>query len=348
MVDQFLARVLPVLERLNVTYEIVFVDDGSWDDTLLRLLEHRQANASIRIVAFSRRFGKEAATTAGLDHASAQAVVPIDCDLQDPPEVIEELLAKWRAGFDVVVATRRAREGETWMKRWTAAVFYRAFNLTAKPPIPPDTGDFRLMDRKVVQAIRRLPERSRFMKGLFAWVGFKQAAVVYDRQPRDRGCSKWNYGRLWNLAVQGITSFSSLPLRVWTYLGAIWISICILLGMIQAVHAFVPVVPAQRLRGPCCSPSRCWEFSLLRWVLSASTWHACWRKSRDGRSTSLANATGSAGDGPETLQVATSAWCRFPIHPTQPIAPTSACRHDHLLPLEIPNIRVQWFQGRLT
>ncbi len=244
MLDRFLARLLPVMHRLQMSYEVVFVDDGSSDDTLARLVALQQANPAIRIVALSRNFGKEAATTAGLDHVSGAAVVPIDCDLQDPPEVIEQLVQKWREGFEVVIATRRAREGESWLKRATAAAFYRAFNLVARQPIPPDTGDFRLLDRRVLRAIRRLPERTRFMKGLFAWVGFSQTAVLYDREPRCCGRSKWNYGRLWNLAVQGITSFSTLPLRIWTYLGAGWLAICLLLGMFDALHFLVPSVPA--------------------------------------------------------------------------------------------------------
>lgn len=233
-VDQFLDRVTPVLESLGVSYEIVFVDDGSADDTLQRLTEHRTRNRAIRIVALSRNFGKEAATTAGLDHARGAAVVPMDCDLQDPPEMLAPMLAKWREGFEVVVAQRSTRQGENWPKRWTAAAFYRVFNRVAQRPIPNDSGDFRLLDQKVVRALRRLPERTRFMKGLFSWVGFRQAIIQYEREPRCYGQSKWNYWKLWNLAVEGIVSFSSLPLRVWTYLGAMGLAVCGMLGLLDA------------------------------------------------------------------------------------------------------------------
>jgi hypothetical protein len=233
-VDQFLQRVVPFLERLQVGYELLFVDDGSSDDTLARLVRHRRENRAVRILSLSRNFGKEAATTAGLDYARGAAVVPIDCDLQDPPELIEPMLARWREGFDVVNAIRSTRQGERWSKRWTAAAFYRLFNLIARHPIPVDTGDFRLLDRKVVRAIRQLPERTRFMKGIFAWVGFKQATVYYRREPRSFGSTKWNFTRLLHLAIEGIVSFSTLPLRIWTPVGLACLAVCGLLAVFQA------------------------------------------------------------------------------------------------------------------
>ena len=218
-IDYLFKRLETVLDHLGTTYEIICVDDGSSDDTVEGLKRHRQRNPRIKIVALSRNFGKELALTAGIDYANGAAVVPIDADLQDPPELIEVLVAKWREGYDVVYAKRRSREGETWLKRVTANSFYRVMERMSKVPIPRDTGDFRLLDRRVVEVIKRLPERTRFMKGLFAWVGYRQAEVMYDREPRHSGQTKWNYWRLWNFAIDGIASFSLAPLRMWSYVG---------------------------------------------------------------------------------------------------------------------------------
>lgn len=216
-----LERVLDGLRArdASLSYEIVCVNDGSRDDTLARLIGHHQRNPAVKVVSFARNFGKEIALTAGIDHAQGDAVVPIDADLQDPPELIGDLVAKWREGYDVVYATRRSRAGETWLKKVTANTFYRVIDAMSEVAIPPNTGDFRLMDRRVVDALRHLPERNRFMKGLFAWVGFRQTAVLYDREPRYGGRSTWNYWRLWNFALDGITSFSMWPLKVWSYIG---------------------------------------------------------------------------------------------------------------------------------
>ena len=219
--DQLFARLLPVVERLNLTYEIVCVDDGSTDSSVTRLLELRQRIPALKLVSLSRNFGKDVALSAGFDYARGAAVVPLDADLQDPPELIEQMVVKWREGFDVVYATRRRREGESMVKRATARYFYRIFDRITDIPIPHDTGDFRLLDRRVVDVLVRLPERTRFMKGLFAWVGFRQTALVYDREPRNAGQTKWNYWRLWNFAIDAVTSFSSLPLKVWSYLGLV-------------------------------------------------------------------------------------------------------------------------------
>jgi glycosyltransferase involved in cell wall biosynthesis len=218
-IEPFLARAKPVLDGLGEAYEIVFVDDGSSDETLARLVAWRERDPAIKIVGLSRNFGKDIALTAGLDHACGAAVVAIDVDLQDPPEVIPDLVAKWREGHDVVYAKRMSRAGDTAAKRLSAAWFYRVHHALSDIDIPSDTGDFRLMDRKVIDALGRVGERNRFMKGLFTWVGFRQAEVGYRREARAAGDSKWTYWRLWNFALDGITSFSTLPLRVWTYLG---------------------------------------------------------------------------------------------------------------------------------
>lgn len=218
-IDYLFERLRSVLSRLNMTYEIVCVNDGSKDKTIEYLIDYHHQDPRIKVVNLSRNYGKEIALSAGLDYAKGEAVVPIDADLQDPPELIEQLVAKWREGYDVVYATRRTREGESWLKRFTANAFYRIIDNISRVPIPRDTGDFRLLDRRVVEAIKKLPERNRFMKGLFAWVGFKQASVLFDRPSRHKGETKWNYWRLWNFALDGITSFSLLPLKVWSYIG---------------------------------------------------------------------------------------------------------------------------------
>jgi polyisoprenyl-phosphate glycosyltransferase len=217
--DEFFARVLPVLENLNCSFEIVCIDDGSSDGSLERLLVLRERMPNLKVLSLSRNFGKDIALSAGFEHVSGAAVVPIDADLQDPPELIEQMVAKWREGFDVVYATRAHRDGESLLRRASARYFYRIFDRITDIPIPPDTGDFRLLDRRVVDILVRLPERTRFMKGLFAWVGFKQTALSFDRPERHTGSTKWTYWRLWNFALDAITSFSSVPLKVWSYVG---------------------------------------------------------------------------------------------------------------------------------
>ncbi|GAA6621732.1 glycosyltransferase family 2 protein [Scytonema sp. NUACC26] len=220
-INYLFERLTSVLNRLNMKYEIICVNDGSKDNTLKYLVQHNSLNPTIKVVNLSRNFGKEAALSAGIDHTSGAAVVPIDADLQDPPELIEELISKWREGYDVVYATRRSRQGENWLKRFTAAAFYRVISKISRIQIPRNTGDFRLLDRRVVEVIKQMPERTRFMKGLFAWVGFKQIAILYDRPPRYKGTTKWNYWRLWNFAIDGIASFSLIPLKVWSYIGVL-------------------------------------------------------------------------------------------------------------------------------
>jgi glycosyltransferase involved in cell wall biosynthesis len=217
--DYLFDRLVTLLDTLNLKYEIVCVNDGSRDNTLQRLIEHHHRNPVIKIVNFSRNFGKEIALTAGIEFATGDAVIPIDADLQDPPELIGELITKWREGYDVIYCKRRSRQGETWLKKITANVFYKVMEKMTPVAIPRDTGDFRLIDRCVVEALKQLPESRRFMKGLFAWVGFRQTFIEYDRHPRFQGKSTWNYWKLWNFALEGIISFSSIPLRIWSYLG---------------------------------------------------------------------------------------------------------------------------------
>ncbi|MCI0151933.1 glycosyltransferase family 2 protein [Paraburkholderia sediminicola] len=229
VVDAFFRAVTPVLQSIDdADYEIVCVNDGSTDSTLARLLVACTINPHIRVVDLSRNFGKEAALTAGIDEAAGAAVIPFDADLQDPPEAILTLVARWREGFDVVLAKRAGRHTDSYAKRGTAALFYRVHNAISDLTIPEDTGDFRLMSRQVVDALKRLPENRRFMKGLFAWVGFRTAHIEYVRCPRAGGESKFSGWKLWNFGLEGLTSFGSLPLRVWTYIGGATAAIAIL------------------------------------------------------------------------------------------------------------------------
>lgn len=219
VLDQFHARLSATMNAIGVDWEVIYVNDGSRDRSLdiMRALHARDAH--VAMLNLSRNFGKEIALTAGLDRAAGDAVVVIDADLQDPPELIPQLVEVWAAGVDVVYAQRRSRSGESWLKRQTAFAFYRVMRRLTKIDIPPDTGDFRLMSRRVVDALLQLREHHRFMKGLFAWVGFSTRAVPYIREARAAGSSKWDYWKLWNFALEGITSFSVLPLKVATYLG---------------------------------------------------------------------------------------------------------------------------------
>ena len=238
-IEHLFTRLTPALDRLDTNYEIICINDGSQDDTLKKLIEINHRDPAIKIVNLSRNFGKEIALTAGLDYASGAAVIPIDADLQDPPELIEKLIAKWREGYDVVYATRRSRQGETWLKRISAKAFYQTIGKMSHVPIPANTGDFRLLDRRVVEAIRKLPERTRFMKGLFAWVGYKQTSILFDREPRYSGKTTWNYWRLWNFALDGIISFSFLPLKVWSYIGVTISFISLLYALMLVIRTLI-------------------------------------------------------------------------------------------------------------
>jgi glycosyltransferase involved in cell wall biosynthesis len=221
VLEIFLKRTAIVLDGAGLEYEYVFVNDGSRDATLPTLIALSGENHRIRIVNLSRNFGKEAALTAGIAHICGNVMVPIDVDLQDPPELILQFVEKWREGYDVVYGMRTRRDEDSLSKRATADVFYRLFNRLSSTHIPDNAGDFRLLDQRVVAVLKQLPERNRFMKGLFSWVGFNSVGVPYERPARAAGESKWNFPELWNFALDGIVSFSTVPLRVWSYVGVV-------------------------------------------------------------------------------------------------------------------------------
>ncbi len=228
----FMERVSKVIKTIpTIQAEYIFINDGSTDDTLEKLIELKKTYPQIMIIDFSRNFGKEAALTAGLQYANGDITIPIDVDLQDPPELIPEMIAKWNEGFDVVLAHRSNRDSDTFLKRFSANCFYKLNNKISTPSIPDNVGDYRLMDRTVVDALNNLPESKRFMKGLFAWVGFKTTQVEYVRPERAAGESKFNGWKLWNFALEGLTSFGTAPLRVWTYVGALVAGISFIMTM---------------------------------------------------------------------------------------------------------------------
>ncbi|PWC33027.1 glycosyltransferase family 2 protein [Azospirillum sp. TSO35-2] len=212
-------RLTPVLDGLGMDWEVVCVNDGSRDDTIDRLLDAHDRDDRIKVVDLSRNFGKELALSAGLSHATGDAVVPMDADLQHPPELLPTFIAKWREGFDVVVAVRHARVGQSLKHRIFARLFYWFFDHLSEIKLPREVGDFRLMDRRVVEVINRMPERTRFMKGIFAWVGFRQAAIPYEQGERAGGDTKWGFLKLLRLSFDGLTAFSTFPLRVWSLVG---------------------------------------------------------------------------------------------------------------------------------
>lgn len=225
VIDIFLSETRAVLDaavtsREISAFEFVFVDDGSRDRTAELLAERLLADIPGRLVGLSRNFGKEAALSAGLSHVKGDIAVILDADLQDPPDLIHQMIDGWRAGYDVVYGVRVDRSSDTFMKRSTAGMFYRLFNGLANIDMPANAGDFRLIDRQVVDGLLQLPERNRFMKGLFAWVGYPSMALPYERPARRAGSGKWNYWKLWNFAIDGLTAFTTMPLRVWLYGGA--------------------------------------------------------------------------------------------------------------------------------
>ncbi len=218
--DALFERLSQLRPTLDCTLEIVCVDDGSSDNTLAALSARGADDGSLVVVELTRNFGKEAALTAGIDIAKGDAVIPMDADLQDPPELVADMVRKWRDGYDVVLARRVDRSADSFLKRATAWAFYRTHNVLSDTEIPADVGDFRLLDRSVVSALKALPERRRFMKGLFAWLGYRTAVIDYTRAARHSDATSWGYWRLWNLALESFTSFSTAPLRLWTYVGA--------------------------------------------------------------------------------------------------------------------------------
>ncbi len=236
-IDLFLKSVeATFVGHVNVALEFIFINDGSSDDTLNKLLTAQASDKRIKIIDLSRNFGKEAALTAGLDIATGDVVVPLDVDLQDPPDLILTMIEKWKDGFEVVLARRSDRSSDSWLKRTSAKLFYRAHNQVSEIPLPENVGDFRLMDKKVVQALRRFSESRRFMKGLFSWVGFRSTCVDYVRPTRSAGTTKFNGWKLWNFAIEGITSFSTVPLRAWTYIGVMVSFTSILFALFIAVR----------------------------------------------------------------------------------------------------------------
>lgn len=221
-VHLFYEAIRPMLDSMpDIDFEVVCVDDGSRDDTLAKLILVSVQDERFRVIELSRNFGKEAALTAGIDASTGDAVIPIDADLQDPPELIPKMIGEWARGAEVVLARRVDRSSDSFLKRKTAEGFYRLHNRLSTIQIPENVGDFRLIDRVVVDALKQLPERHRFMKGLFAWVGFKTVTLDYARSPRVAGTTKFSGWKLWNFALEGITSFSAAPLKFWSYIGGI-------------------------------------------------------------------------------------------------------------------------------
>jgi glycosyltransferase involved in cell wall biosynthesis len=236
---RFQLEISGVMGASDVDYEIVYVDDGSTDGTPRILAELRDDDPHVAVIELSRNFGKEAAVSAGLDHARGDAVIIIDADLQDPPELIHDFIREWRNGYDVVYGTRSERAGEPWLKIQTARWFYRIINRLSNVEIPQDTGDFRLISRRGLDALRTFRETHRYMKGLYAWIGFPQKAIVYKRKPRAAGGTKWNYWKLWNFAIEGITSFSDLPLKISTYLGLLTSVLALIYGLYFLVRTLL-------------------------------------------------------------------------------------------------------------
>lgn len=240
-IDAFYDAVTQEISRLDAfNFEVLCVDDGSQDSTLERLIALTRQDARFQVFELSRNFGKEAALTAGLDHAQGDLIIPLDSDLQDPASLISRLILAWEAsGADVVLAKRVNRQSDSLSKRLSAAAFYDTYNFLAHIKIPTNVGDCRLMTRAVVEALKLLPEKQRFMKGLFAWVGFKTVTIEYIRQPRSAGASKFSGWKLWNFALEGITSFSTLPLRVWTYLGMTGALITVLYALFIVIRTLI-------------------------------------------------------------------------------------------------------------
>ena len=219
VISLFITKLDSILKSTNLSYEVIIINDGSKDNSLEKIKELKTIYSTIRVLNLSRNFGKEAALSAGLDKALGDAIIPIDVDFQDPPQLIPKLISKWQEGYEIVLAKRVDRKNDHFLKSLSAKYFYKIHNKISDVKIPENVGDFRLISRKVLKSLKELPENQRFMKGIFAWVGYKTATVEYKREKREAGNSNFNGWKLWNFAIDGITSFSSLPLRVWLYLG---------------------------------------------------------------------------------------------------------------------------------
>ena len=237
--DVFFKEIRKQLKKLsNYSYEIICIDDGSVDRTFEKLEEYAKGDKSIKVLKFSRNFGKEYGMMAGLRFCKGRAAIPMDVDLQDPPKLIVDFVKKWEEGYDMVYGIRNDRTSDTFVKRITAKLFYKTYNLMTRSPIPYNAGDYRLIDRKVINAILSLKERNIFMKGVFGWTGFKSCGIKYVRQKRCAGTSKWNYWKLWNFALDGITASTTFPLRVWSYLGTILSGV----GMLYALYIIIKTI----------------------------------------------------------------------------------------------------------
>ncbi len=239
VIDIFLGNIIAILEKINKTYEIIFINDGSTDDTFNIILNAKTRHKNIFILNLSRNFGKEAALTAGLEYANGEAVIPIDVDLQDPPELIVKFIEKWEEGYDVVLAKRVDRSSDSFAKKLSAEFFYKIHNKISDISMPNNVGDYRLMSRKVIETLKKLPENQRFMKGLFAWAGYKTAIIEYKRETRVAGDSSFNGWKLWNFALDGITSFSTVPLRIWLYLGIVISILAFIYGSIIIIRTLI-------------------------------------------------------------------------------------------------------------
>lgn len=239
VLQEFHSRLSKVLDALDLDSQIIYINDGSTDCSLELIEEILISDSRTTVVDLSRNFGKEIALTAGLDHADSDAVILIDADLQDPPELIPCLIQQWQAGYDVVYAKRTSRSGESSIKKTTAYLFYRLMQKISRVAIPEDTGDYRLLSRRAVEALGQIREQHRFMKGLFSWIGFPQTAVLYERAPRFAGTTKWNYWSLWNFALEGITSFTIGPLKIATYVGLISAIGAIVYGFYMIIRTLI-------------------------------------------------------------------------------------------------------------
>jgi glycosyltransferase involved in cell wall biosynthesis len=218
----FIAAIVPVLEGIGEPFEIIFVDDGSKDGTLGMLAAAASQDPRIKVVGLARNFGKDIALSAGLAHTTGKAVIPIDCDLQHPPELIPEFVAKWREGYDMVLGVRSKRDEEGFLRRTASRTYYKLMRKMTSVEIPPNAGDFRLIDRKIIDVINDMPEKHRFMKGIFAWPGFKVASIEFQANVRANDTrTTWSFWRLWRFALDGLFSFSTAPLKIWTYVGVL-------------------------------------------------------------------------------------------------------------------------------